>query len=409
MKHILSYLCNHPWAITERYMDTIQSVVDRETDLEAVAAKLGRPLANTSHRVEQRGSVAVISIEGPLFRYANLFTEISGATSVEVLATDFTAALDDDRVQSILLNVNSPGGQAEGVSELASMIYEARARKPIWAYVGGFAASGGYWLASAAERIVMHQTGYAGSIGVLATVTDDKERREKSGVRKWEIVSSQSPLKRVDPATDAGQAQLQEMVDEMAAIFIGQVAQHRATTAEHVTAHYGRGFVVSAQKSIAAGMADELGTYEGTLAKLNQAERKTFSLAAANVKEVQPMAEEKQPDVTAVRSEAVTAERARINAILNSEEAKGRETLARHLALETDMAPEAARKALAASAPATPAAPLAPPKPDAFTQQMRAVPNPQVGVEQEGAQDDVAAEIRSISAFIPPNQRRKPA
>lgn len=406
MRHILSHLSERPWAITEASMQTIQAIIERETDVEAVAAKIGKPLANTSHRVEQRGSVAVIGVEGPLFRYANLFTECSGATSIEVLATDFNAALDDPRVESILLNVNSTGGQVDGISELAGMIRQGSARKPVWAYVGGFAASGGYWLAAAAERIVMEQSAYAGSIGVLATVTDDKERREKSGVRKYEIVSSQSPLKRVDPGTDAGQAQMQEMVDEMAAVFIGQVAAFRKTTAEHVIASYGKGFVVSARKAIEAGMADELGTFEGTLAQLNSRERRSPARLAAEAEEVQPMAEEKQPDTGAMRKEAATAERARINSILGSEEAKGREQLARHFALETDMEPEAARKALAAQPLPQAAAPAAAPAPDPFTERMRTVANPAVGIEPEG-QDDAAAEISKVAAFLPSAQRRK--
>src|SRR5262245_18863943 len=62
MKHIQTYLCERPWCITERTMDTIMSVVYRESDIEAVAAKHGRPLDNTGNRVEQRGSVAVLDV-----------------------------------------------------------------------------------------------------------------------------------------------------------------------------------------------------------------------------------------------------------------------------------------------------------------------------------------------------------
>ncbi|MCC3862673.1 hypothetical protein LJF33_15840, partial [Emcibacteraceae bacterium Y4] len=66
---------------------------------EAVAAKLGRELQNT-HRLEMRENIAVLPLVGPLFRYANLFTQISGASSYELLARDFTTALENPDVQA---------------------------------------------------------------------------------------------------------------------------------------------------------------------------------------------------------------------------------------------------------------------------------------------------------------------
>ena len=422
MKHVLSYLCTKPWAITERAMDTIHMVVARESiDLEAVAAKLGQPLENTGNRIQQRGGTAVLDVTGPVFRYANIFTRISGATSVELLGRDLQTALDDPRVESILLNVNSPGGQADGISELAGMIREATAKKPIWSYVGGDAASGGYWLAAAAERIVFHKTAHGGSIGVIATVTDDSKRRERDGYTKYEIVSSQSPLKRIDPATDEGAAVLKALVDGMATQFIDDIAEFRNTTAEHVMENYGRGFVIDSARAISVGMADELGTFEGVLARLSAEERRggrviTMAAAAADMvitetgQEVQTMAEEKQPDVqvnaAAEKARIEAASKARIETILDCEEAKGRGTLARHLALRTDMDAEAARALLAASAKEPePAAAAAAAPPDQFAEHMKKIPNPTVGVASEGV-DETEQEVRAITAFIPQAQRR---
>jgi len=417
MKHVLEYLSARPWAITERAMDSIYTIVHRENDIEAVAAKLGQPLENTGNRVEQRNGTAILSVEGPLFRYANLFTKISGATSVELLGHDLQTALEDPRVESILLNVNSPGGEADGISELSGMIRDARAHKPVWAYVGGWAASGGYWLASAAERIVFHKSAFGGSIGVIATITDDTKRRERDGYSKYEIVSSQSPLKRVDPATDEGAGVIKAMVDSMATLFIDEVAENRNTTSENVIANYGKGFVIDSTRAISAGMADEIGTFEGVLARLNGMERRggrviTMAAAAADmviaseVKEVQIMADEKQPNVLEMR----TAERTRIAAILGCEEAVRRTSLARTIALETDMEPDAARKLLAASEkePAPVPATVVEQKPDQFAEHMKTIPNPAVGVGTEGA-NEVDQEISRITALIPAQQRRKTA
>lgn len=429
MKHILEYLTERPWAITERAMDSITRFVHRESQdtdkvirafhgylenpdgVKAVAARNGQYLANTGERAELRGRTAVLEVSGPLFRYANLFTAYSGATSVEMLAKDFNTAVNDPTVESILLNVNSPGGEADGISELAGMIYEARSKKPVWAYVGGWAASGGYWLASAADRLIMHRTGWGGSIGVIATINDDSKRRERDGYVRHEIVSSQSPLKRVDPETDEGAALLKGMVDSMAAHFIESVALYRNVTAEDVQSHFGRGFVIDAPRALQVGMADEMGTYEGTIAALNggQSRANVVSIAAkaeVTTLEVQTMAEETQPVVAVneseVRASAILAERARIAAILNCEEATGRRTLAEYLALKTEDSVEQARSILAASPKEGEAAK---PGQDQLAAHMEKLGNPNVGVSAEPG-DETAQLVASISQFIPAGQRR---
>lgn len=113
---VLMAIYDRPWLITSEALETICGVAERrEVDLEAVAARLGRPLENAGGNSYVRDGVAVIGIEGPLVRYADLFSEVSGATSVESVAADFQAALDAGNVRQILLNVNSPGGQVNGV------------------------------------------------------------------------------------------------------------------------------------------------------------------------------------------------------------------------------------------------------------------------------------------------------
>ena len=145
-------------------------------------------------------------------------------------------------------------------------------------------------------------------------------------------MSSQSPLKRMDPATEQGRDQLQEIVDTMAAQFIAEVAAYRAVTAEHVMAKFGRGGVLVARSAVAAGMADETGTYEGVIARLNatQGAAGVVSIAAGatamttGAEEEKPMAEETQPN----EQEITARVKARIRAITGCAEATGREALA---------------------------------------------------------------------------------
>ena len=260
-------VCNTPWAIEANALRTILEIANRENlDIAAVEAQLGRPLDN-AHAVSVRDGVATIPVDGPIFRRADFFTQVSGATSIETLATDLHTALGDPAVGAILLAIDSPGGAINGVGEFAAMVHGARGTKPITAYVGHQGASAAYWIAAAADEIVVAPTALVGSIGVIAAVPDPS----KTKARDIEFVSSQSPKKRPDPTTQAGSAQLQATVDDLADLFIADVAAYRGVSPETVIADFGEGGMLIGQKAVDAGLADRVGSYEGTLAALRRA------------------------------------------------------------------------------------------------------------------------------------------
>ncbi len=260
----LDLVLAEPWAISQANLEQILAIAQRMNESpEAVAAKLGRPLEN-SRSVELRGTTAVVPVIGPIFRYANMFTQISGATSLELLAKDFNLAVANPNVKSIVLNIDSPGGQATGISEFAEMVRSAS--KPVTAYVGGTSASAAYWISAAADRIVTSDTGILGSIGVVASFRPSKDGQIK-------IISSQSPLKQADPTTEAGRAEVQRIVDDLAAVFVVNVAAYRGVDTKTVTNKFGRGGLLVGINAVAAGMADGIGTFESLLAGLSGSNR----------------------------------------------------------------------------------------------------------------------------------------
>lgn len=232
---------------------------------EAVSARQGRRLPKTK-RVEMRGSVAIVPIEGPIFRYAGMFDDISGASSVQVLAPDFALALEDPSVTAIMLHVDSPGGEVNGIAELGDMIYAARGKKPITAYVSDLGASAAYWLASAADRIVVAETAALGSIGVVMAVRDPS----KDDRGEVEFVSSQSPNKRPDPNSEGGREQYQALVDTIGDIFVASVARNRDVSAEAVIGDFGAGGLLIGRGAVDAGLADAIGSYEQTVRELSE-------------------------------------------------------------------------------------------------------------------------------------------
>jgi capsid assembly protease len=265
----LQAVMSRPWAIQREALQTIVEIAARVNHPEALSAQYD-PRMGDARYTEVRGGVAILNVEGPIARYMNLFSYFSGGTSSEILAKEFTAAFNDPSVKAILLHINSPGGAVDGISELAGMIYEAResGAKPITAYVSGAGCSGAYWLASAAEEIVLGKTAYAGSIGVVMSFTDYSKAYEMRGIQEVEIVSSNAPNKRPDHRTDEGRALIQKFLDDTEDVFLSEVARNRGVSVETVLSDYGRGGIMVGAEAVKAGLADRIGTFEGVMAEL---------------------------------------------------------------------------------------------------------------------------------------------
>lgn len=336
-----------PWAIEPTMLDTIRAIALRENDsVEAVEARLGRPLQN-ARAVTLRGDVAIIPVTGPIFRYANLMTEISGATSIEILAKDFNAALDDPAVKSIVLNLDSPGGQVTGISDFAAMVRAAQ--KPVVAFIDGMAASAGYWIAAAASHVVISKSGMAGNVGAVFTMDTRKDPN------KAEIVSAQSPNKRPDVTTGEGRALMQEMVDAHAQVFIDDVAAFRGMTSEAVIADWNGGAVFIGAQAVERGMADSVGTMEEVIAGMAGKQQPKPSTSnhikgsAMNLEELRAA----HPDLCAElleegRTIGATAERQRI-ADIEAQILPGHEALLAEMKLDGNTTgPEAAVRILQA-------------------------------------------------------------
>jgi signal peptide peptidase SppA len=212
-----------------------------------------------------------------MFRYANLLSEISGATSYEQLAADISSVMERDEVEHVILDINSPGGEVDGMSETAALIASYRGTKPITAFISHLGASGGYGLASGADRIIAADMAIVGSIGVVAGVSDYRKADEKRGVQRLEFVSSQTPLKRVDVFADdsderaKARAVVQKRVDSLAQVFIDNTARYRGVKSEMIAATSGALFV--GREAVEVRLVDSLGTLESLVSSINAGDK----------------------------------------------------------------------------------------------------------------------------------------
>lgn len=250
------------WAIEP---DTLQTF---NKDWQSLSSKSERPLNNT-RTVSIRDGTAIIPIHGVITARNTFFSLFFGGTSLETLAKDFNEALNNEDVKSILFDIDSPGGVAVGPFEMAEMIYKARSQKPIYSYIGRNGSSAAYWLASATEKIIVNPSALVGSIGVVTTIPV-QEQPDQEGYKNIEIVSSNASLKRPDPRTKEGIAEIKRELDDLESTFISSISKYRSITPDIVKSDFGGGGVVIGSQAVEKNMADGLGTYEEVLTSLNQ-------------------------------------------------------------------------------------------------------------------------------------------
>ncbi len=203
---------------------------------------------------------ARIPISGILGNRRSFFDILFGlapARTYDEIIEAVQQADQDSAVQRIVLDVNSPGGWVDGLDDAAQAI--AAAGKPTFALVRDMAASAAYWLASQADRIeVTSPAVRVGSIGILATILDDKEMLKNMGLEEIVVISTDSPRKYVDPVTEAGQAEIREVLDGLLRVFLERVATGRKTSLSTVKSTFGQGALVMARWAKISGMIDEI-------------------------------------------------------------------------------------------------------------------------------------------------------
>jgi capsid assembly protease len=226
--------------------------------------------ASARDRPQAGAGVAVLPVLGTISHRMGMFSASSGGTSTEALTREFRSLLADSSVSAIVLDVDSPGGSADGIDELATEIFKARGKKPITAVANTLMASAAYWLAASADEIVVSPSAEVGSIGVLAAHEDRSALMEKLGV-KVSLVSAgkyKTEGNPFEPLSDEARANIQKRVDEAYGRFVRAVARGRSVPVDTVRNGFGEGRVVSAREAVRLGMADRVATIDEVIATM---------------------------------------------------------------------------------------------------------------------------------------------
>lgn len=255
------------WAIEPDKLREIQAIYathlrGEKIDIPALEARLGRPLSSEQQQYTvEPGGVAVLRMSGIIAPKANLFMQVSGGLSTQMATKQLESAVADQRVRSIVLAIDSPGGNVIGTPEMAAAVREMSAIKPIVTHSDGALASAAYWIGSAANAVYLSgPTVQAGSIGVVI----DRTFNPNSALREESIVAGKYKriVKSNEPLSDEARAMVQADVDYVYSLFVDAIAQHRDTTAQQVLDRMAEGRVFRGQQAIDAGLVDGVSTLD---------------------------------------------------------------------------------------------------------------------------------------------------
>lgn len=270
---ILSRLNGSVWYIREETMDVMLGILERRMrnealDPETLAMVMARQDERQYSDTQNVRGIGVLPLHGPIFPKANLMTQMSGATSIEEFRADFRSLMANDFVSTIVMDVDSPGGHADMIPEMAAEIRAARDIKPIIAVANTNMCSAAMFLAAQASKVYSTESGMVGSIGTLLVHTDESRKDEIEGIKKTYIHAGEYKTELAGPLSEGAKGRLQDWVDHHYAMFVNNMAEGRGTTAEDVIENYGKGSILTPAQAQSVGMIDGVQSLDHVLGRL---------------------------------------------------------------------------------------------------------------------------------------------
>lgn len=219
----------------------------------------------------KQDGIGIVAVKGPLTNYDSPWNAFFGITSYNDIRAALIAAAHDAEIQHILLDVNSPGGAVNGLSDVANLIQTIhRDVKPVTAYTDGAMMSAAYWLGSSAGEVYASEVAQVGSIGVIATHMERSKQLAEAGIGVTVMRAGKykALVNSVEPLTEAAKTQLQESLDEAYRLFVSHVAQMRGVSYEEADQNMAQGREFFGRRALAAGLVDGIESFDGLMSKL---------------------------------------------------------------------------------------------------------------------------------------------
>lgn len=305
MNHTLlvSEFLSTPWAVMPERLTAIAGVVARwslnvNASPEVLASVQADAQAMETRRADATsraggGAVAVLPFYGVCVQRTSSVQDASGSglMSMQRFTGALRAALADDSVGAVVIDIDSPGGSVFGVQELANEIYQARGQKRVVGVANSLAASAAYWVGSSCSELYVTPSGEVGSIGVFAAHSDYSKALEAQGVNTTLVSAGKYKVEGnpYGPLSDEARAHMQSRIDTHYGAFTRGVARGRNTDVATVRSGMGEGRVFGSADAKAAGMVDGVMTLDDVIRQTARAvggNSKTKNRAAAMSREI---------------------------------------------------------------------------------------------------------------------------
>ncbi|OUL59259.1 S49 family peptidase [Pseudoalteromonas ulvae] len=438
--HILSRACNQAQFIEPTYANTFfsylgqragaHSLVDingdtlSQADMQVQAASFSNPRERERPYQVQNG-LAILPVSGTLLHKYGYINPRSGSTGYDGILARIDDAINDPEIKAIMLDIDSPGGEAAGCFDAANRIKQMSQIKPIYALCYDTMCSAAMAIGSACTERWITQSGRAGSVGVVIAHASYEEKLKTDGVK---ITLIHSGKHKVDgnPYQDLSAdvlGKIQANLDKNRDLFAELVASNIGMSKQAVLDTEAR--VYQGQEAVDIGFANKvvngfdaipqlLDIINSTSFKTNQTTGVAMSLKTneapaagsatqAGAQATAPTAEQTAEQATAqTPAQAAAAERERCQSILTAPDAQGKSAMATHLAFNTSMSVDDAVALLKVSpaeqATAEQASVPAQQMADALTTAMASTEQP--NLETTGDADELSADQKAEQQLL---------
>ena len=255
------------------YMDQVKTILQEKCGLDAddelTFASIDDVAKSETLNEKVDKQVAVYYADGQIVQAP---TTGLGQTSAEIVGSkmikDLQKLRNDDDVKAVVIRVNSPGGSAFASEQIWREVCLLKEKKPVIVSMGGLAASGGYYISCAANKIYAEPTTLTGSIGIFGMIPDFSELVTKKIGVKFDVVKTNemADLGSIGrPVNQIEGAQLQHMINRGYELFTQRVADGRGMSQDSVKL-IAEGRVWTGEQGLKIGLVDELGNLDDAVA-----------------------------------------------------------------------------------------------------------------------------------------------
>lgn len=268
LQKLLHELSCTAWAVEEWALNAMQSSV--------IAGRAAAPEI-LPIETKRGGNVAIVQIRGVIMHKDSMLARWFGLATCEGISETINNLVNDETINHIVLDIDSPGGSVFGVGELAEEIFSLRESKKITAISNPLMASAAYWIGSAASEVVAIPSSETGSIGVFGMHIEQSKMLDELGIDVTLISAGKYKTEgnAFEPLTDEAREHMQATINQYYSQFTSAVAKFRGVKSSDVTGGFGQGRVLTAKDAKAAGLVDRIQTQRQFMNKLTATKART--------------------------------------------------------------------------------------------------------------------------------------